>query len=100
VFQYVGPQWGWSGCNKKTEQLVAYAADVVKGGGVITFDVGTFTEGCFWAMPKDCPTGVKPGGARIGPFLEIPPCQMEQLRAVRDALKRIPVSDGCGNGSH
>jgi hypothetical protein len=28
------------------------------------------------------------------PRLEIPPEQMDQRRAVRDALKEIPVSDG------
>lgn len=96
VFQHIGGTWGAPGCNKPTGELVKYAVDVVKGGGVITFDLGTFTEGCFYALPGSCPTGKKPDGSRIGPFLEIQPDQFKVLEAVRDALKDVPVSDGSG----
>jgi len=99
VFQYIGDQWGRPGCSKKTEDLVKYAEDVVRGGGVITFDIGTFTEGCFWSLPQAVKTGVKPDGSRIGPFLAVPDDQMQQLRAVRDALKKIAPSDGSGKDS-
>jgi hypothetical protein len=96
VFQYIGDQWGRPGCSKITTDLVNYARDVVRGGGVITFDIGTFTEGCFWSLPPSIPTGIKSDGTRIGPFLYIPEDQMQQLRAVRDALQSILPSDGSG----
>lgn len=96
VFQHIGPTWGFPGCNKKPEDLVQYAVDVVRGGGVFTFDLGTCKEGCFYLLPKDSPTGQKPDGSRIGPFLEIQPDQFTILEAVRDALKDIPPSDGSG----
>jgi hypothetical protein len=96
VFQYIGHTWGASGCNKKPEDLVKYAVDVIRGGGVITFDIGTFKEGCFYQLPKNCPTGKKRDGSRIGPFLEIQPDQYKILEAVRDALKNVPASDGSG----
>ncbi len=96
VLQYIGGTWGAPGCNKKTEDVVKYAVDVVRGGGVFTFDLGTFTEGCFYALPGSCPTGKKPDGTRIGPFLEIQPDQFKVLEAVRDALQNVPVSDGSG----
>ena len=96
VLQFIGPDWGAPGCNKKTEDLVRYAVDVIRGGGVFTFDIGTFTEGVFYSLPPDCPTGRKPDGSRIGPFLEIQPDQFAVLEAVRDALKGIAPSDGSG----
>jgi hypothetical protein len=89
VFQYVGGTWGAPGCTKKTEDLVKYASDVVRGGGVITFDLGTFKKSCFWQYPSN-----QPAGDGVGPYLEIQPDQFEQLKAVRDALQKIPVSDG------
>ncbi|MFO7535286.1 MAG: hypothetical protein R6X19_06340 [Kiritimatiellia bacterium] len=98
VFQFIGPTWGAPGCNKKPEDLVRYAVDVVRGGGVFTFDLGTFTEGCFHQLPADIPTGRKPDGSRIGPFLEIQPDQFAILEAVRDAVKDIPPSDGRRGG--
>ena len=52
---------------------------MVKGGGVITFDVGMYRT---------------VDGSSIGPCLEIQQNQLEQLRAVRDALKDIPPTDG------
>ncbi len=77
AFLTIGSTWGATDAPKKTEDLVKYASDIVKGGGVITFDVGTFK------------------GA-VGPFLEIQPRQFEQLKAVGKALKDIPASDGSG----
>ncbi|MFZ4398164.1 MAG: hypothetical protein ACOYOU_21325 [Kiritimatiellia bacterium] len=94
VLQYIGHTWGAPGCNKQPEDLVQYAVDVVRGGGVFTFDLGTFKEGCFEQLPTACPTGRKPDGSRIGPFLEIQPDQFAILEAVRDAVKNIPPSDG------
>jgi len=61
--------------------MVDYCEKVIKGGGVITFDVGT--------RP--------PGREGHWPRLDIPDVQMEQLRTIRDALKKIPVSDGLEN---
>jgi hypothetical protein len=81
VLQYVGRHWGATGVAHSTDEIVAYAADVVKGGGIITFDVG---------MLKTV------AGKTVGPCLDLPPDQFEQLKAVRDALKNIPASDGSG----
>jgi len=78
VLQYVGGYWGATNTPWKTADLVAYATDVVKGGGVFTFDVGSH----------------KIVDGKTVPCLEIPPEQMAQLRAVRDALKNIAPSDG------
>jgi hypothetical protein len=71
--------------------LVKYATDVIRGGGVITFDVATFRKSSFSKYPSD-----KPAGEGVGPYLEIQADQFEQLKAVRNALKDIPVSDGSG----
>lgn len=79
AFQPLGVSWAASGTHKQTADVVNYAVDIVKGGGVITFDVGIFE---------------KVDGKWQAPFLEVPPDQFEQLKAVRDALKNIPVSDG------
>ena len=95
VFQYMGHHWGEPGCGRRTEDLVNYAVDVVRGGGVITFDMGAFTELNF-GKREDRRTGVKSDGTRIGPFLEIQPDQYKVLEAVRDALKDIKPSDGSG----
>jgi hypothetical protein len=78
AFLTVGSTWGSSDTPKNNGQLVDYASDVVRGGGVITFDVGVF------------PRGGK------GPVLDFPPAQFEQLKKVRDALKDIKPSDGSG----
>jgi hypothetical protein len=78
VLQHLGADWASSGANKKTEELVKYASDVVKGGGVITFDIGMSR-----ADGK-------------GPYLEMQPDQFAQLKAVSAALKDIPASDGSG----
>ena len=92
AFQYVGPTWGAPGANKPRLEFVQYATDIIKGGGVITFDVGTFTQGCFYRLPADCKTGKKPDGTRIGPYLEIQRDQFKVLEAVRDAVKDIKPS--------
>ncbi len=78
VLQHLGADWGGSGAHKKTEELVKYASDVVKGGGVISFDIGMYRAD------------------RKGPYLEIQPDQFAQLKAVSAALKDIPASDGSG----
>ncbi len=77
---FLGRYWGDPLTPRKTEDVVKYASDIVKGGGVITFDVGAF----------------KTVDGKTIPTLEIPEAQMVQLRAVRDALKDIPASDGAG----
>ncbi len=81
VFLHVGHVWAESDTPKKTQDLVQYAFDVVRGGGVITFDLG---------MTKMVE------GKLAGPFLEIQPGQFEQMKAVGTALRKIPVSDGRG----
>jgi hypothetical protein len=81
TFLFLGASWGSSNTPRPTEEVVRYAADVVRGGGVITFDVGIFK---------------KEDGKWLAPFLEIPPQQFKQLEAVRDALKDIRPSDGSG----
>lgn len=81
VFLTVGSSWGSSDTPKSTPELVNYASDVVKGGGVITFDVGIFKE---------------IDGKLRAPALGVDPAQFEQLKAVRDALQKIPASDGSG----
>ena len=53
--------------------MINYARKVVEGGGVITFDIGTFDE-----KPRI-----------VGPYLDIDDAQMKQLRAIRDALQDI-----------
>lgn len=78
---FLGRYWGDPLTPRKTEDVVKYASDIVKGGGVITFDVGAF----------------KKFNGKTVPTLEIPEAQMVQLRAVRDALKDIPVSNGSGS---
>ena len=88
---HLGPQWGSPGTPKPTGELVEYAADIIKGGGVITFDLGAFTKGTFYGKNM---VGEK--NHRVGPYLRIQDDQMAQLRAVRDALRDIPVSDGKG----
>jgi len=80
AFQYLGPTWAAAGIGKPTPQLVAYASKVIRGGGVITFDIGTFSR------DKNDPV----------PHLSIQPDQMALLHTLRDALKAIPVSDGSG----
>jgi hypothetical protein len=54
---------------------------VVKGGGVITFDLAT---------------NKKVNGKAVGPFLEIQPDQFKVLEAVRDSLEDIAPSEGSG----
>lgn len=93
VFQYIGTTWGEASIAMDDDELVEYAVDVIKGGGVFTFDLGTFDEECFWNLKK-YPEGIRADGSRIGPRLEIYPNQMEVLLKVRDRLKDIPVSDG------
>lgn len=75
-FQFIGPDWGQPGVAHSTSDMVAYMKKIVEGGGVMTFDLGTHD------------------GRGNGPFLEIADDQMEQLCAIRDAVKDVPVSDG------
>jgi len=74
AFQYLGRVWGNSMVAHEPVSIVDYAHKVISGGGVITFDYGTFDENC---IPY------------TGPYLEIPEVHMEQLRAVRDNVKDI-----------
>jgi hypothetical protein len=71
AFQYLGRSWAARGTPHSTESVVEYASNIIKGGGVITFDIGAFDE-----KPKI-----------IGPYLTIPDDQMKQLHAVREAIK-------------
>jgi len=71
IFQHLGHRWAASTLITSNEEMVDYVTKVVKNGGVVTFDVGTFTE-----EPKI-----------EGPYLDIPENQMNQLKAIRDALK-------------
>lgn len=80
VFQYLGPTWAAAGIGRSEAQMREYFEKVIKGGGVITFDLGTFPN------QKD----------DVVPRLEIPKEQMALLRTLRDALKKIPASDGSG----
>ena len=75
AFQYLGRSWGERSKARSTESIVNYATNVIKAGGIITFDVGTFDE------PKK--------GAVEGPFLEILEPQLEQLMAIKDAVAKI-----------
>ena len=75
VFLFLGSNWGNTDIGHSTDSVVAYSEKVIKGGGVITFDVGTRGAGDAW------------------PRLTVPEGQMQQLRAVRDALAKIPVRD-------
>ena len=77
VLQYVGSYWGTPDTLKLTPDLVTYATDVVRGGGVFTFDVGAY----------------KIVNGKTVPCLEIPPGQMQQLRAVHDAIKKLSPSN-------
>jgi hypothetical protein len=81
VLQYLGHYWATMDTAHSKKSIVAYAVDVVKGGGVITFDIGT----CKMVNAKHTET-----------LLEIPDGQMVQLLSVRDALKKIKASDGSG----
>ena len=78
VFQYLGRTWGGSALGHAPEQMQAYVEKVIRGGGVVTFDVGVFRDDR--AAPE--------------PRLEIPEAQMTQLRTIRDLLKDIPASNG------
>lgn len=81
ALQYLGTTWGKRDVAHTTKSVVDYAADVVKGGGVITFEIGTFVE---------------VNGKRTGTLLDIPEGQMAQLMAVKNAVKNIKPSDGSG----
>ena len=84
VLQYLGNYWARADTAHSTKSMVDYASDVVRGRGVITFDIGTFK------MVDD---------KHVDTFLDIPEGQMVQLIAVRDALKKIKPSDGSGKKS-
>jgi hypothetical protein len=74
VYQYLGKSWGERSAAHSTQSMVNYATKVIEGGGVFTFDVGTFTEG-----PK-----------RItGPHHVLSEPQLKQLLAVKKAVAQI-----------
>jgi hypothetical protein len=76
VFLFVGSNWGFTDLGHSDESIVSYCGKVIKGGGVITFDIGTRGVGEDW------------------PQIDIPMVQFNQLRLIRDALKEIAASDG------
>lgn len=77
AFQYLGHSWAANGTTRSTNSLVRYAVNVVQGGGVITFDIGAFDE--------------RP--VLKGPYLNIRDDQMQQLRAVRDAVNSLDLKE-------
>jgi hypothetical protein len=81
VLQYLGHYWATMDTAHSTKSIVNYAVDIVRGGGVITFDIGT----CKIVNDKHIET-----------LLEIPEGQMAQLRVVRDSLRHLLPSDGSG----
>ena len=94
VLQYLGSTWAMSDTiSHSTLSLVNYSRDIIKGGGIITFDVGTYDSGSYydtrlsWVNKTKKPTV----------SLSIPEGQMKQLIAIRDVLKDIKPSDGSGN---
>lgn len=93
VFQYIGKTWGESSVDWEEEELLQYVSDVIRGGGVFTFDLGTFDEDCFYNLIKH-PTGMREDGTRIGPYLLIYPEQKQLLLKVKDRLKDIEISEG------
>lgn len=80
VLQYLGSAWAKTDTAHSTASLVNYATDVVRGGGVITFDVGACN------MVNDTITDS---------FLDIPKGQMVQLLAVKKALKKVKPEKAC-----
>jgi hypothetical protein len=70
ALQYLGSYWGAVDAAHPTDELVTYAADIIRGGGVLTFDVGAYRF---------------ENGVTV-PCLDILPAQFAQLAAVRAAL--------------
>jgi hypothetical protein len=73
LLQHLGSSWTKSGVHKDTKDLVAYAKKCIGRGGVMTFDVGVVHKNT--------------GKSRWAPILMIDDRQLEQLKAVRDAIK-------------
>ena len=84
AFQYLGHSWAARDAPRSTESLVDYAVNVVKNGGVITFDVGTFEE--------------EKGKPVKGPLLEMAPKQYQQLLAIKKALENLERKPGADPG--
>lgn len=82
VLQYLGRDWAKTDTAHSTASIVKYAVDVIRGGGVITFDIGT---------------EVYINNKHVNTVLEIPKGQMIQLLAVKNAVQTIEPSDGSGN---
>ncbi|HQK36308.1 MAG TPA: alpha-L-fucosidase [Bacteroidales bacterium] len=82
VLQYLGRDWAKRDTAHSTASMVKYAADIIKGGGVITFDVGT---------------EIYVNNKHINTVLNIPEGQMIQLLEVKKAVQAINPSDGSGN---
>ena len=76
VAQYLGKSWASPGVAHPTREMVDYTKAVVQRGGVFSFDIGTFRV-------HDSPA------LGDGPYLRVPDEQMEQLRAVHDALRGV-----------
>jgi len=78
VWPYLGPWWGSGGCRFETAELCDWARRVVAGGGAISFEVGT--RGVTKADRQD------KRGVSDGPVGAIDPRQVEQVRAVAEAI--------------
>ncbi len=82
AWTHLGNRWASSGCRFDTAELIDYAKDVIAAGGALTFGVGS--RG-FVSPPK----GVKADPLITDHFGYIDPLQVEQFRAVTEAVSTI-----------
>ena len=81
LWTYLGPWWGGGGRRYETAELCDWAQTVVRRGGVLSFEVGTrgiIKQGMHDKAPR-----------REGPVGSIDPRQVEQVRAVADAIGAV-----------
>ncbi|MFW6146680.1 MAG: hypothetical protein ACOC7R_05040 [Planctomycetota bacterium] len=86
AWTYLGPWWGSGGVRFDDDRLRAWARDVIAGGGVISFEVGTRGLIRTGRHDKD--------PARDGPVGAIDPRQVAQAETVADAIRNIPRPQG------
>jgi len=89
VLQFLGNYWAYTDTAHSTASLVDYATDVVRGGGVITFDVGACTYTNEFDQPEIKDNFI------TDTFLDIPEGQMAQLIAIKNALRKVKPSKCC-----